>query len=105
MFIPWMVIYLPAILSLLIFCCIKFWSMEGKQLAAILLVGISAYFYAIVVASYIELKLKNRLKKVSATILACLQDLKDWCKMFYNPLVSDQPRSCGFPHSLSIGNS
>ena len=72
MFIPWMVIYLPAILSLLIFCCIKFWSMEGKQLAAILLVGISAYFYAIVVASYIELKLKNRLKQVSATILACL---------------------------------
>ena len=67
MFIPWMVIYLPAILSLLIFCCIKFWSMEGKQLAAILLVGVSAYFYAIVVASYIELKLSKRLKKVQVS--------------------------------------
>lgn len=60
LFLPWLVIYLPAILALLIFCSIKFSDLEGKQLSAILLFLISSYFYAIVVTSYVELCQKNK---------------------------------------------
>ena len=63
-FVPWLIIYLPAILVLLIFVAVQFSVLEGKQLAAILLVIVSSYFYAIVVASYIELDLANKLLKV-----------------------------------------
>ena len=65
LFIPWMLIYLPAILALLIFCSIQFAVLEGQQLSAILLVIVSSYFYAIVVSSYIELKLQNKILKVN----------------------------------------
>jgi hypothetical protein len=59
-----MIIYLPAILALLIFVAVQFSILDGKQLAAILLVVVSSYFYAVVVASYIELDLANKLLKV-----------------------------------------
>ena len=49
-----------AIIALLIFCSVQFSVLEGKQLPAILLVFISSYFYAIVVAAYIEMKLENK---------------------------------------------
>ena len=60
-----MIIYLPAILALLIFVAVQFSILDGKQMAAILLVIVSSYFYAVVVASYIELDLANKLLKVS----------------------------------------
>jgi len=59
-----MIIYLPAILALLIFVAVQFSILDGKQMAAILLVIVSSYFYAVVVASYIELDLANKLLKV-----------------------------------------
>lgn len=59
-----------AIIALLIFCSVHFYVLEGKQLPAILLVFVSSYFYAIVVAAYIELKLENiKQKKVRAVAI------------------------------------
>jgi hypothetical protein len=62
-----MVIYLPAILALLVFCSIKFSTLDGKQLSAVILLAVSSYFYAIVVASYIELNVINKLIKVESS--------------------------------------